>query len=110
MPRAPKRCARPECDEKMPCSTHQPANRRQASRHERGYGSEHDAERAAWVPKVDAGGVHCRRGEKCLRYPNTLIVPGKPWHLGHPDAECSTPTAPEHPRCNTSAPGRLRNT
>ena len=105
MPRAPKRCGRVGCDELMPCPTHQPANRRRPSGR---YGSSHDRERAEWAPKVDAGGVHCRRGNSCLRYPHTLIEPGKPWDLGHPDGECSAPTAPEHARCNRSAPGRLR--
>lgn len=105
MPRAPKRCGREGCDELMPCPTHPPANRsRPAGR----YDAEHQAARAEWAPYVAAGEVHCRRGEKCLRYPNTLIEPGKPWHLGHPDAECDAPRAPEHMRCNTSAAPRLR--
>lgn len=106
MPRAPKRCGRQDCDERMPCPKHPPANRRRPSGR---YPGSHQGQRAEWVPKVEAGEVHCRRGAKCLRYPDTLIIPGTDWHLGHPDAECDAPTAPEHMRCNTSAPGRLRS-
>lgn len=103
MPRARKRCGIGQCDEVMPCTTHN-VKKRPPGR----YPASHHKEREAWKPAIAAGQVHCRRGEKCRRYPNTLIVPGKPWHLGHPDEECDAPTAPEHAACNTSAPGRLR--
>ena len=103
MPRAPKRCGRGQCDELMPCATH--AQKRPAGR----YPAKHKSERAAWIPKVATGKVRCRRGEKCRRYPDTLIDPSKPWHLGHPDQECSAPTAPEHARCNTGAAGAQQN-
>lgn len=87
----------------MPCSTH--TQKRPSGR----YDKAHERERREWAPLVAAGAIHCRRGAKCRRYPNTLIEPGKPWHLGHPDAECPEPKGPEHAACNTSAPGRLRN-
>jgi hypothetical protein len=35
-----------------------------------------------------------------------LIEPGERWHLGHPDGE--SVGGPEHVRCNTGAPSRLR--
>ena len=66
----------------------------------RNYPSSHDAERKAWLPAVEAGGVHCRRGPDCRLAPDTLIEPGTPWDLGHPDPACQAPTAPEHQRCN----------
>lgn len=83
--------------------------RRTDSRTPRGdrYAAAHQRLRAAWVPEVRTGRVECRRGEQCLRFPDTLIRPGEPWHLGHPDAECPAPIAPEHARCNDSAAGRL---
>lgn len=104
MPRAPKRCGRDQCDERMPCPKHG-KQKRPSGR----YSAKHKSEREAWVPKVAAGTVHCRRGEKCRRYPDTLIAPSKPWHLGHPDHECPAPTAPEHARCNTGAAGAQQN-
>lgn len=58
-----------------------------------------DAERAAWAPAVARGVVDCRRGTTC-RAPQLRILPGEPWDLGHPDAVCPAPTAPEHEACN----------
>lgn len=87
----------------MPCKAHR--QKRPTGR----YSSSHDKERAAWKPIVATGTVRCRRGEKCRRYPDTLIDPSKPWHLGHPDQECPAPTAPEHARCNTGAAGAQQN-
>ena len=63
------------------------------------YDSTHDAERAAWAPIVAQGVVSCRRGPAC-RAPQLLILPGEPWDLGHPDAACRAPKAPEHEACN----------
>lgn len=63
------------------------------------YPREHDLEREAWVPAVASGLVECRRGASCLA-PKLLIDPDEPWDLGHPDAACPAPKAPEHRRCN----------
>jgi hypothetical protein len=63
------------------------------------YPAEHDAERASWAPAVARGEVECRRGTAC-RSDQLLISPDEPWDLGHPDAACSVPTAPEHRGCN----------
>lgn len=65
----------------------------------RGYDSEHQRERNRWRPLVEAGGVTCRRGDG-------LIQPGEPWDLGHPDADCPAPRAPEHRHCNRATATR----
>lgn len=105
MPRAPRRCSKLGCDELLPCPTHtRDIQRRPSGR----YPTSHAQDRERWRPYVEAGRVSCRRGEQCRRHPDTLIRPGQPWDLGHPDAECSAPTAPEHEKCNRSAPGRQR--
>ena len=83
-----------------------PAHRR-GSRQQRGYDANHDAERAAWTPHVEAGLVTCRRVSWGLCVAdNPVIQPGEAWDLGHPDAQCPTPRAPEHRRCNRGAPRR----
>lgn len=53
------------------------------------------------------GTVLCRRAAtgQC-QAGSPLIQPEEPWHLGHPDDACPTPKAPEHARCNTTAPHR----
>jgi hypothetical protein len=66
---------------------------------QRGYGLAHKAERKRWEPKVDAGLVDCRRCGQPLE-------PGRPWDLGHPDADCPKPKGPEHMVCNRSAGGK----
>ena len=66
---------------------------------ERGYGAEHKKLRAAWKPRVEAGGVRCAR---CRR----LIVPGTPWDLGHDDHDRSRYVGPEHRGCNRAVAGR----
>lgn len=103
MPRAPKRCGRDRCENFAPCPDHRPKKRPSGR-----YSKAHGRDRDAWAPIVATGTVACRRGEQCLRFPETLIPAGAPWDLGHPDAECPAPTAPEHMRCNRAAPGRLR--
>jgi hypothetical protein len=64
----------------------------------RGYGWGHQAERARWAPKVDAGLVDCARCKERLE-------PGRPWDLGHND-ERTAWTGPEHVSCNRKAGGR----
>lgn len=66
---------------------------------QRGYDSRHQRERAQWAPLVAAGAVDCRRGSQCLE-PELRIRPDETWELGHPDAACDAPKAPEHRRCN----------
>lgn len=82
-------------------------DRARGTRHERGYNAEHDAARAAWLPLVQAGTVACRRVSNgtCLEA-DPLIGPDEPWQLGHPDAHCPAPRAPEHRRCNLATATR----
>lgn len=82
------------------CPTH-----RKGSRQSRGYDADHDAEREAWRPYVEAGEVDCRRGPHCVA-DQLRIQPGEPWDLGHPDTQCPAPRAPEHRKCNRGAPRR----
>ena len=60
---------------------------------QRGYGVQHQRDRERWAPIVAQGKTPCRR---CRR----TIEAGAPWDLGHPDADCDYPTAPEHRACN----------
>lgn len=82
-------------------------DQRRRSSTARGYGRDHQLEREAWVPIVEAGGVYCRRypSGQCVA-PDPLIHPDEPWHLGHPDEACGAPKAPEHVLCNVGAPRR----
>lgn len=99
-------CGRPS--EGPRCHAHSRAkDRSRGTTTQRDYGAEHQAERAAWTPAVAAGQVDCRRGALCIA-PQLRIRPGERWHLGHPDAECPAPTAPEHAGCNIDAANRLR--
>jgi hypothetical protein len=66
---------------------------------QRGYGAKHQAERARWAPKVDAGLVDCAR---C----NQRLEPGRDWDLGHDDNDRTIWTGPEHVTCNRKAGGR----
>lgn len=73
----------------------------------RGYDRAHETERLAWVPLIATGTVRCRRAPsgQCVA-PSPLIRPDEAWHLGHPDAACPAPKAPEHVICNVGAPRR----
>jgi hypothetical protein len=73
----------------------------------------HRGTRRALVPAVATGTVRCARGAYCKfaewvdgEQVGGFIRPGEPWHLGHPDEESAG--GPEHRRCNTGAPSRLR--
>lgn len=71
------------------------------STNSRGYGHRHQVARKDWQPKVEAGGVRCRR---C----GLEIAPTGLWDLGHDDLDRDAPAAPEHRSCNRKAGGRLR--
>lgn len=67
---------------------------------ERGYDGKHQAERARWQTRIDAGEeVWCTR---CQRQP---LITGREWDLGHNDDRTAW-TGPEHVRCNRAAGGR----
>lgn len=98
-------CTTPGCGA-LTNGGHCPKHRRErdrarGTRQQRGYDAEHDAERRRWAPIVATGGVRCRRCPK-------LIGPDEPWDLGHPDADCPRPRAPEHIACNRATAGRSR--
>ena len=105
MPRAATICREPGCPavatQRGHCTDHaREADRKRGTRQQRGYDAAHEQLRRAFAPKVKAGHVKCRRCRE-------LIAPDEPWDLGHPDAECPRPTAPEHrDRCNRAAAGR----
>jgi len=78
-----------------------------ANRGQRGerYGSQHQKERAALKPLVDAGQAYCQQGipgngssGRCLK-PSRWIQPGTRWVLGHNDAGDAT-IGPVHQLCN----------
>lgn len=108
MPRAPKHCGSPGCEElttgRTYCPTHEREHqRRMASRRgttaSRGYGARHQRDRARWRPKVTAGLVTCWR---C----GNVIEPDEDWDLGHDDFDRSITRGPEHAnRCNRSTNG-----
>lgn len=91
-----KVCAEPGCPN-LQSENRCPQHRRTTT--QRGYGAKHQRERKQWEPLVEAGLIDCRRGAQCLE-PDVRIKPGEPWELGHPDAACAAPKAPEHRRCN----------
>lgn len=72
-----------------------------ASTTARGYGAEHQRERARWAPLVAAGGVPCHRpGHR------HLLLPGQPWDLGHHEDGRPGWRGPECRRGNRVAGGR----
>jgi hypothetical protein len=102
----PKRvCSEPGCGHlidagRTRCTEHESAhNIKRGSSTQRGYDYRHQQERKAWVRPVRTGSVACRRCKQ-------PIIPGTPWDLGHPDADCPDPTAPEHEGCNRATAGR----
>lgn len=66
---------------------------------QRGYGSQHQRERAKWEPLVAAGQAICWRCQD-------PIEPDSEWDLGHDDTEPGKYAGPEHPKCNRGAGGR----
>lgn len=69
----------------------------------RGYGAQHQAQRAKWVPIVKAGGVMCaRQGPNCTGKP---LAPDQPFDMGHDDNDRSKWTGPECIPCNRGAGG-----
>jgi hypothetical protein len=71
---------------------------------DRGYGADHQAERAKWQRRMDQGEAVDCHAERCLE-PSRWIRPGQPWDLGHtPDRTAWT--GPEHPLCNRAEGGR----
>ena len=105
MPRAPRRpCPVPGCPDTIGvrdryCPEHASRyERTRGTRQQRGYGREHDAERAKWAPIVATGTARCVR---C----GTPIAPDARWSPDHTDDRAGY-QGPAHERCNLSAGGR----
>lgn len=86
------------------CAPRRPAG----STTDRGYGSDHQHQRAVLEPIVATGTVRCARGAACLyavtvagRTIGGLIPAGAPWDVGHADQQSAG--GPEHRRCNRAA-------
>lgn len=112
MPRAPKACAFPDCEERVVGRTHCPEHAatmgrfrdlRRGTPAERGYDHAHRKERQRWEPMVARGLVDCWRcGERIIPDPSQV---GGGWDLGH-NADRTAWLGPEHARqCNRSAAG-----
>ena len=73
---------------------------------ERGYGADHEKERAWWAPVVAAGDGWCH-AEFCL-YDSRRIPAGSAWDLGH-NVQRTAWIGPTHMRCNRSEGARRGN-
>jgi len=73
---------------------------------ERGYGSDHQAERDRWKPVIDAGQGWCAE-TVCLK-PSRRIPPGTPWDLGHTPDRLAV-IGPCHMECNRAEGARRGN-
>jgi hypothetical protein len=70
---------------------------------ERGYGSQHQTERAKWKPTVEAGEAYCQ--ERICLMPDRWINPLEQWDLAH-GFDRGTYLGPAHSRCNRSEGSR----
>jgi len=69
---------------------------------QRGYGGKHQAERAEWQARLDAGEVIL-----CWRCAEPIPRDPAEWDLGHDDDDRNIIRGPEHARrCNRAAAGR----
>ena len=71
------------------------------------YDAAYRRERKRWERIIQREGrIACRRvGFGCVS-DDPMIYLGEPWDLGHPDATCQRPMAPEHRGCNRGVGGR----
>lgn len=80
------------------CQQHATAQRNaRAPASARGYGPEHQAERARWEPVIAAGNGRCAE-TVCLE-DTRYIAPGTPWDLAHNETRTGY-KGPAHQRCN----------
>lgn len=99
-------CRKPGCPEiidaaayKGLCDVHRKEHdRSRGTRTERGYGPDHQTERARITKLINAGlTIHCARCHKPIR-------PGQPWALDHNDQRTGY-LGPSHELCNDRAGG-----
>lgn len=98
-----KVCAEPGCpaiQREGRCLKHRRQRERaRGTRQERGYGYDHQQERARVAPLVATGNVKCWRcGE--------FIAADEPFDLGHDDQDRAKYRGPEHVACNRATAGR----
>jgi hypothetical protein len=75
---------------------------------ERGYGADHQRQRKALTPTVDAGQAWCT--EPICLMDDRWIQPGTPWDLAHNrEAGPGQYRGPAHARCNRSEGARFRD-
>ena len=67
---------------------------------QRGYGRDHQAERARHQARMDAGHTY-----NCWRCSGPITP--EAWHLGHDDNDRTADTAPECITCNTATATRI---
>jgi hypothetical protein len=72
---------------------------------DRGYGTQHRAERAKWAPIVEAGQGWCAE-IICIKR-SRRIAPGEPWHLAHTEDRTAY-RGPSHEACNVAEVNRRR--
>lgn len=100
MPRAPRRCARPGCDEKVPCSTHLPPPR--PSPASRGYDDEHEKRAADLRAEGERRSLPCSLCGCAIDY--SLRSPHPCSFVAHHlTRDKRGPLAPAHRRCNERA-------
>ena len=58
------------------------------------------------VPTVAGCEIHDDPFRPLCRRCRDPLQPGEPWDLGHPDADCPRPKAPEHIACNRPTASR----
>jgi hypothetical protein len=99
-PRAKARCARPDCDEQMPCRIHPPdKGRTRRSRHERDYDSEHVRRAAALRQAAEAVRAVCVLCRKPIDYRLRSPHP-RSFVAHHTTSDKRGPLAPAHRDCN----------
>ena len=102
-----KVCAEPGCPiltNKAHCKAHERAkDQARGTRQQRGYDAKHDALRADYQRRMDAGErFTCWRGGEPIDPSN--------WHLGHDDNDRTAYRGPECPACNLATAGRAKRT
>ena len=84
------------------CTEHARAkDKARGTRQQRGYDAGHDALRASWQRRIDAG-----EHVTCWRPTCNRTITGRAWHLGHDDVDRHITHGPECISCNLTAAGK----